>query len=200
MKPDDVLEFWLGAPATEHDGFMKKIQRWFRGSPELDAEIRTRFGAAVQSARDGALDDWQTTPRGRLALVILLDQFTRNLYRGTPRTYENDARALALTEAGLDQHADAQMTFEEKTFFYMPMAHSEDVTRQERHVALVGAAANSAPAGLEKSYAVAVEHAKGYLEQIRRFGRFPHRNAVLSRTCTQEEMAFLDSPAARGGS
>jgi uncharacterized protein (DUF924 family) len=193
MKPDDVLEFWIGAPATDHDGFMKKVQRWFRGSPELDAEIRQKFGAAVQSARDGALDEWATTPRGRLALIILLDQFTRNLYRGTPRTYENDARALALCEAGLDQHADADLGYEERLFLYMPLAHSEDVTRQERNVALQTAAANSGPTELQKSYAVSVAHAKGYLEQIRRFGRFPHRNAVLSRTCTQDEMAFLAS-------
>jgi uncharacterized protein (DUF924 family) len=193
MKPDDVLEFWIGAPATDHDGFMKKVQRWFRGSPELDAEIRQKFGAAVQSARDGALDDWATTARGRLALIILLDQFTRNLYRGTPRAYENDARALALCEAGLDQHADAELSYEEKLFLCMPLAHSEDVTRQERNVALQTAAANSGPTELQKSYAVSVAHAKGYLEQIRRFGRFPHRNAVLSRTCTQDEMAFLAS-------
>lgn len=200
MSPDDVLEFWIGPAATDHDGFVKKVQRWFRGSPELDGEIRQRFGAAVQGARDGALDEWAKTPRGRLALVILLDQFTRNLYRGTPRAYENDARALALTEAGLDQNVDAQLSYEENLFFYMPLAHSEDVTRQERHVALQTAAANAAPAGMDQAYAVSVEHARGYLEQIRRFGRFPHRNAILSRTCTQEEMAFLDSPAARGGS
>jgi uncharacterized protein (DUF924 family) len=197
-SPDDVLSFWLGAPAADADSFAKKIRRWFGVDKTLDAEIRTRFGDDVQRARDGALDDWAQTPRGRLALIVLIDQFTRNLHRGTPRAYENDARALALAEAGLDKHDDAELTFEEKLFLYMPLAHSEDVARQERHLALVAAAANAAPAGLEQAYAGATKHAQGYLEQIRRFGRFPHRNAILGRTCTQEEMAFLDSPSANG--
>jgi uncharacterized protein (DUF924 family) len=198
MSPEDVLSFWIGAPAQDHDSFMQKIRRWFGTDKALDAEIRTRFGDAVQKARDGALDDWAKTPRGRLALIILFDQFTRNLHRGTPRSYENDARALALAETGLDNHEDAGAPFEEQMFLYMPLAHSEDVTRQERHLALVTAAANAAPSTLEKAWGAAVEHAKGYLDQIRRFGRFPHRNAVLGRTCTQEEMAFLDPPSTKG--
>jgi uncharacterized protein (DUF924 family) len=198
MTPDEVLQFWLGAPARDHESFMHKIRRWFGVDKALDAEIRAQFGDDVQRARDGALDAWAQTPRGRLALIILLDQFTRNLYRGTPRVYENDARALALAEAGLDQHEDSGLGFEEKMFLYLPLGHSEDVTRQERHVALVTAAANAAPPGLETAYQAATTHARGYLEQIRRFGRFPHRNAVLGRTCTQEEMAFLDSPTTNG--
>ncbi len=198
MSPDDVLAFWLGRPAATHDEFTQKIRRWFSTDKALDADIRLRFGDAVERARDGALDDWARTPRGRLALIILLDQFTRNLHRGTPRAYENDARALALAEAGLDQHDDAEMTFEEKMFLYLPLAHAEDVSRQERHLALIAAAANAAPPGLEQAYAMPTSHAKGYLDQIRRFGRFPLRNAILGRTCTQEEMAFLDSPSTSG--
>ena len=198
MTPDDVLQFWLGAPAADADSFNKKIRRWFGVDKALDAEIRARFGDAVQRARDGALDDWAQAPRGRLALIILLDQFTRNLHRGTPRAYENDARALALAETGLDQHQDAGMSFEEQLFFAMPLAHAEDVTRQERHVALVEAAANAGPPALQAAYGEATKHGRGYLEQIRRFGRFPHRNAILGRTCTQEEMAFLDSPSTSG--
>ena len=198
MTPEDVITFWLGRPAATHDEFTQKIRRWFSTDKALDAEIRTRFGDAVQRARDGALDDWAQTPRGRLGLIILLDQFTRNLHRGTPRAYENDARALVLAEAGLDAHDDAEMSFEEKMFLYMPLAHAEDVSRQERHLALIAAAANAAPPGLEQAWPLATSHAKGYLDQIRRFGRFPHRNAILGRTCTQEEMAFLDSPSTSG--
>jgi uncharacterized protein (DUF924 family) len=198
MSPDDVLQFWIGAPAPDHDSFMQKVRRWFSTDKALDAEIRTRFGDALQGARDGAYDEWVKTPRGRLALTIPFDQFTRNLHRGTPRSYENDARALALAEKGLDQHEDAGLHFEEKMFLYMPLAHSEDVTRQERHLALVSAAANAAPPELDKAWGAATAHAKGYLDQIRRFGRFPHRNATLGRTCTQEEMAFLDPPSTKG--
>jgi uncharacterized protein (DUF924 family) len=196
--PDEVLAFWLGAPAQDHDSFMKKVRRWFGTDKALDAEIRSRFGDDVQRARDGALDDWARTPRGRLALIILLDQFTRNLHRGTPRAFENDARALALAEAGLDARADEALSFEEKLFLQMPLTHSEDVSRQERHVALLEAAVNAASTSMQKSYGEAIKHARGYLEQIRRFGRFPHRNAILGRTCTQEEMAFLDSPSTNG--
>lgn len=196
--PDEVLAFWLGAPAQDHDSFMHKVRRWFGADKALDAEIRTRFGDDLQRARDGALDEWAKTPRGRLALIIVLDQFTRNLYRGTSRAYENDARSLALCEAGLDAHEDEALSFEEKLFLEMPLGHSEDVSRQERHVALVEAAANAAPESMHKPYGEAVKHARGYLEQIRRFGRFPHRNMILGRTCTQEEMAFLDSPSTNG--
>ena len=198
MTPDDVLTFWLGAPATDHASFTQKIRRWFSTDKALDAEIRTRFGEALQKARDGGFDAWARTPRGRLALIILFDQFTRNLYRGTPRAYENDARALALAEAGLDAKVDEALAFEEKMFLYMPLGHAESVERQERHLALVTAAANAAPPGLEAAYAMVPAHARGYLEQIRRFGRFPQRNMILGRTCTQEEMAFLDSPSTNG--
>ncbi|HXU72986.1 MAG TPA: DUF924 family protein [Polyangia bacterium] len=196
--PDEVLAFWLGAPAQDHDSFMHKIRRWFGVDKALDAEIRARFGDDVQRARDGALDAWAKTPRGRLALIILLDQFTRNLHRGTARSYENDARGLALAEAGIDAREDEALSYEEKMFLYMPLTHSEDVSRQERHVVLVEAAVNAAPVAMQKAYATALAHARGYLEQIRRFGRFPHRNAILGRTCTQEEMAFLDSPSTNG--
>lgn len=196
--PDEVLDFWLGAPAHDQPSFMQKIRRWFATDKALDAEIRTRFGDDVQRARDGALDDWAKTPRGRLALIVLLDQFTRNLHRGTPRAFENDARALVLAEAGLDAHEDDALSFEEKMFLYMPLAHSEDVTRHERHVALVEAAVNAGPTAMAEAYGSAAKHARGYLEQIRRFGRFPHRNMILGRTCTQEEMAFLDSPSTNG--
>jgi uncharacterized protein (DUF924 family) len=197
-KPDDVLSFWLGAPAPDSDAFMAKVKRWFYVDKALDAEIRTRFGDTLTKARDGALDDWAATPRGRLGLIVVLDQFTRNLHRGTPRAFENDARGLVLAEAGIDAREDEALPFEEKMFLYMPLAHSEDVTRQERHVALVEAAVNAAPEALQGAYASFSKHARMYLEQIRRFGRFPHRNMILGRTCTQEEMAFLDSPSTNG--
>ena len=153
----------------------------------------------VTAARDGALDDWAATPRGRLALILLLDQFTRNLHRGTPRAYENDARALALAETGLDQHDDAE-----------PVVRGEDVLLPAAG-ALRGRGAPGAPPRARRgrgqrrarrrwqgAYASFSKHARMYLEQIRRFGRFPHRNMILGRTCTQEEMAFLDSPSANG--
>ncbi len=196
--PDDVLQFWLGAPALDPDSFRQKVRRWFGTDKALDAEIRARWGDDLVRARDGGYDEWVKTPRGRLALIILFDQFTRNLHRGTPRAYENDARALALCEAGLDARADEGLSFEEKLFFYLPLGHSEDVTRHERNVALIEAAANAGPPDMREAYGDATKHARGYLEQIRRFGRFPLRNAILGRTCTQEEMAFLDSPSTNG--
>ncbi len=198
MTPEDVLEFWLGAPATDAEAFGRKVRRWFQGSPELDTEIRQRFGAVVERARNGDLDGWADTARGRLALIVVLDQFTRNLHRGGPRAYENDARALALTEAGIARGHDAGLAFEEALFFYLPLGHAEDLDRQERHVALLEARAKQAPPELAAPWGGSVAFARGYRDQIARFGRFPHRNAILGRTCTQDEMAFLASASPSG--
>ena len=198
MSPDEVISFWIGPPATSAEALAAKIGRWFRGSPALDDEIRVRFGAARDQAMAGALDDWAATPRGRLGLIILLDQFTRNLYRGTPRAYEADPKALALAVAGLDRGEDAGLSFEELMFFALPLGHAEDVALQRRHLETVERHARAAPPALAPACAGAVNHARGYLDQITRFGRFPHRNAVLGRQSTPEEQSFLASSSTTG--
>ena len=198
MSPDDVLDFWLGAPATDAAAFAAKLKRWFQRHPALDDEIGARFGGLRDQAMIGALDGWVATPRGRRALIVLLDQFTRNLHRDTARAYEADPKALALALAGLDAGEARGLDFEATMFLVMPLAHAEDVALQRRYLAAVEAAAASAPPALASGYARAVDHARGYLDTIARFGRFPHRNALLGRPSTPDELTFLATPSTNG--
>src|SRR5438045_7552164 len=135
MTPDDVLSFWFGAPATDEASYQKKIQRWFRGGKAVDDEIRARFGDLHERAVAGEDDHWAQTPRGRRALIIVLDQFTRNLGRGTPAAYAGDKKAQKLTLEALDRGEDDGLEFEEALFLTMPLAHSEDLKLHERSVA-----------------------------------------------------------------
>src|SRR5437870_1202608 len=134
MTPDDVLAYWIGAPATDAEALSRKVRRWFGVDAAVDQEIRSRFGACHEQALSGELDAWAATPRGRLALIILVDQFTRNLARNTPGAYTGDARAQQLTLDGLAQGADAELSFEELLFFLLPLGHSEELALHERNV------------------------------------------------------------------
>jgi uncharacterized protein (DUF924 family) len=198
MTPDDVLSFWFGAPATEAATTHQKVQRWFRGGKPVDDEIRARFGNLHERATAGELDDWAQTPRGRRALIIVLDQFTRNLGRNTPKAYAGDKKAQALAIEGLDRGEDEGLAFEELLFLSMPLGHSEDVALHDRNVALQEKHAAAATGDQRQLADQALEQHRKYRDTIRQFGRFPHRNMILERTCTQEEMAFLASPSTNG--
>jgi uncharacterized protein (DUF924 family) len=185
FPPDEVLDFWFGpAPHAERDV-------WFRKDPAFDAEIRSRFGAAIEAALAGGLADWTATPRGAVARVLLLDQFTRNVFRDTPRAFAGDAQALATAEAIVDARSDRTLDLYERWFLYMPFEHSEDLAVQERAVALFKALAEET--GEPGNLSWAEEHAA----VVRRFGRFPHRNAILGRVSTPEELAFLQEQGSR---
>jgi uncharacterized protein (DUF924 family) len=167
------------------------MRRWFEGGAELDAEINARFGATVDAAMAGALDAWQGTPRGRLALILLLDQLTRNRYRGTARMYAGDAKAQAIALAGLDAGEAAYLSAAERVFLITPLHHAENLALQRRArqetMALVAAAEGP---WLELTDAP-LEQTNKYNDVIERFGRFPHRNAILGRDNTPEEEEFL---------
>jgi uncharacterized protein (DUF924 family) len=173
---DDVLDFWFRE---------LKPAQWFEASDALDQRIRDRFGDLLDSARRGALDAWSQDPHGRLALIIVLDQFSRNIYRDSPEAFASDSKAQALVLAGLDAGHDRGLTFAERQFFYMPLMHAEDVGMQDLCVKkfeeLVAFAEN------------ALGFARSHRKAVARFGRFPHRNAVLERESTAEETAFLQS-------
>jgi uncharacterized protein (DUF924 family) len=169
----EVLAFWREAGP----------EKWFVKDDGLDTEIRRRFLATHEAAARGELAQWERVPDGALALVILLDQFPRNMFRGDKRTFATDALALAAAQAAIAHGFDRQVEPELRTFFYVPFMHSERLADQERCVALYRAV------GDDYSLKFAEEHA----DIIRRFGRFPHRNAVLARATTPEEQAFLDS-------
>src|SRR5439155_17809302 len=186
------------APAAD-PGFHKRIQRWFRGGKDVDDEIRARFGADVhERAVAGEYDHWVQTPRGRRALLIALDQFTRNLARGTPAAYAGDAKAQKLALEALDRGEDAGLDFEEVLFLVMPLAHSEALALHARSVAVLEKHAAVAPPERRELCEASLAQHRKYHETIRQFGRFPHRNAILERTCTQEAFAFLASPSTNG--
>lgn len=181
IAPDDVLDFWFSE--TDPDN-------WFERSDAFDAELRARFGAAVASARDGGLADWHDTPRGCLALIILIDQFSRNIYRDSPEAWSADPVALSCMNRAIDRNDDATLNHDERKFLYMPLMHSEALADQERCVALFRDLADEGAEDGELALAFAIRHH----EIIERFGRFPHRNQILGRDSTPEEIAFLEEP------
>jgi uncharacterized protein (DUF924 family) len=170
--PDQILTFWR----------MAGPDKWFEADDVFDSEIRGQFAGTYEAAAGGALDHWEETAEGTLALLLLLDQFPRNLFRGEARAYATDAPARAAADRAIARGIDREFPIPERQFFYMPLMHSEDLADQERCVALFRDGAD----------APGIRHAEIHADIIRRFGRFPHRNRVLGRTTTPEEQAFLD--------
>ena len=185
---DAVLDFWFGAPQSPEYGTERDA--WFRKDPAFDSELRARFGAGVDAALAGAYDSWRD-PRPMLARVLLLDQFTRNAYRGTPRSFAGDALALSLARGAVAAGVDQQLLPVERWFLYMPFVHAESMAAQDAAVALFTRLAQET--GVEAPLPWATRHA----DVIRRFGRFPHRNEILGRASSPEETQFLASPGSR---
>ncbi len=197
VSAEDVLGFWFGAPAATEAELMSKVQRWFSGGPVLDAEVKARFGATVEAALSGKLDGWDRTPRGRLALVLVLDQFTRNMFRGDPRTHAGDAKAQRLALEAFENGSASGLTHLETIFLSMPFTHAEDLALSKRGAAIALRLAETAAPELARVSAMHVEQTHKYVDVITRFGRFPHRNALLGRDSSAEEQAFLVDWAAK---
>jgi uncharacterized protein (DUF924 family) len=185
MDPRQLLEFWLSDYARP---------LWFEKNAAFDAEIRHRFGGWIEPGARGRLADWERQPDTALALVILLDQFPRNIFRNSPRAFLYDSAALAVTLRALDRGHDQATPLDRRNFFYLALEHSETLEEQRRSVELFrrwveaheGAARNEA----EDTFRYVLRHH----EIIERFGRFPHRNRILGRISTEEELAFLTEP------
>ena len=188
---DDVLAFWFGEPPKSTEEYGKQVRRWFMGGSALDAEIRARFAPLLEQALAGGLDDWAQTLRGRLALILVLDQFPRSIYRDEPRMYAGDAKAQPLTIEALDRGLDAELSIEHRQFLVMPMLHAENLTLQERGVVAMRACFEAAEPWQREILKMATEQSEKYRGVIAKFGRFPHRNAILGRTNTPDEDAFL---------
>lgn len=180
----EVLRFWFGAGAD----YGKARKAWFEKNPEFDREIGARFLPLYEQAAAGELDRWQALPGACLALVILLDQFPRNLYRGEARAFDSDAGALGAARYALGAGHDADMLPAERLFLYLPFEHSESLDDQWRALALIGPLAPWPETA--DTFAYAVRH----WDIVRRFGRFPHRNAALGRPSTPGEIEFLQQP------
>jgi uncharacterized protein (DUF924 family) len=170
---DDIVDFWRAAGPD----------KWFNKDPAFDAEIGQRFMTAHEAAAAGRMSDWEATPQGALALLILLDQFPRNMFRDSVRAFATDELAREIATRAVARRFDQQYQLPERNFFYLPFMHSEDIADQERCVALSRATGD----------ADTIKWAEIHADIIRRFGRFPHRNARLGRSSTAAEQAFLDA-------
>jgi uncharacterized protein (DUF924 family) len=190
MTAEDLLAYWIGAPATQGD-LDAKGKLWFGGGPAVDNEIREKFGALVEQARSGALDDWHATPRGTLAWIILIDQFSRNLYRNDPRAFACDPQAVGWARDGFETGKFDLLTTIERMFLILPFEHAEDLEAQRRGCALLTKFALTAEPWLKSIMTTWMEFARKHLDVVARFGRFPHRNAVLGRASTPDEEAYL---------
>jgi uncharacterized protein (DUF924 family) len=193
-SPEDVLSYWFPEEDifdSDQETFGRQMRWWFQGGPEVDREISQRFTDVLEQARRGELDHWAQTPRGRLALIVVLDQFSRNVYRGSPLSYSQDEKALELAVEGMDAGMDRELTPMERIFFWMPLGHSEDLALQERRVRHQGELAADAPPHLRAMAEFGVSQARAARHVIARFGRHPHRNEILGRASTPEELEYL---------
>ena len=181
VTPREVLVFWFVESG---------IEQWFEKDAAFDAAIRNRFAAAIAAAREGRLQHWSEEPKTCLALIILIDQFSRNVFRDSPLSWSADWRGLAIAKQAIDGGFDETLDTDERKFLYMPLMHSEDLADQERCVDLFAALKAEDPEGAERSH----EYAERHRDVVARFGRFPHRNAVLGHKSTDAEIAFLLEP------
>ncbi len=184
-----ILDFWFGRHGSP--GQVTARDAWFRKDPAFDAAIRERFGDAISIAVAGGYGEWCNTPDGALARVLLLDPFTRNVFRDTPRAFAGDARALATAQEAIARGYDRAVDPAGRRFFYMPFEHAEDAAAQQRSVELFSALAR------DTGDDSVLEWARKHAGVVFRFGRFPHRNSILGRASTPEESAFLAQHGAR---
>lgn len=192
--PDTVLQFWFGGSADDAAVAAQQASLWWSKNSGTDTRIRERFENLVTAAAAGELDGWRATARGWLALIILLDQFPRNIYRDTPAAFAFDARAQKLCIEGLAAGIEQQLRPIQRVFFYLPLEHAEDREHQARSVTLFKGLAAQRPPEQAALFADFVDYAERHQVIVKRFGRFPHRNAILGRSSTPEEIEFLRQP------
>ncbi|MCM1982870.1 DUF924 family protein [Lyngbya confervoides] len=185
-SPQAILDFWFGDPGSPDYGQPRKF--WFMKNPDFDQSIRDRFLAVHHQAMAGQLDFWGDHPEGSLALLIVLDQFSRNLYRGQPQAFTADSKARAIAQQALEQQFDQRLLPVQRWFIYLPFEHSEAWSDQQLSLQLWQGLKNHLPSS------DALRYAQKHAEVIRRFGRFPHRNSILGRPNTPAEQDFLQQP------
>lgn len=185
MSFEDILKFWF-----------EELQpnQWFNGGDAVDAEIEKRFEAVIEPLFSGELASWPTSPRGRLASIIVLDQFTRNIYRGTPRSFAYDRQALHWSLEGISQGWDTQLQPIERVFFYLPLEHSEVMEDQDLSMERFARLVTTVEASEKERFRQYLHYAWRHYEIIKQFDRYPHRNDILGRESTPEEVAFLKTP------
>ena len=192
-----VLDFWFSDSELDSPQLDSRMDRWFGASEELDEQIRLDFSELIELATNGQLDGWTETPRGRLALIILLDQFRRNIYRGSVDAYTHDKKALKIAIEGAMAGDHKQLNAVERLFFFMPLQHSELLKIQEKSVSIYNALAESVSGTMHETFLATAQFAELHHDIVAEFGRFPHRNAVLGRPNSSAEATYLsgDSPS-----
>jgi len=192
--PEEILKFWFG----ELDGFGRASKacqdRWWSKDPALDTQIRQQFGSTHSALVRGELDSWLTGPRTRLAYIVVLDQFSRNMFRDSAAMFASDPLALRAALTGIDAGLHRQLQLDERGIFYMPLMHAEELPLQERCVALFLELANEVTGSARATMLSRVGFAERHRDIVKRFGRFPHRNAVIGRESTPDEVEFLEGP------
>jgi uncharacterized protein (DUF924 family) len=194
MTIETVLQFWFGTGPEDAAVAKEKSALWWSKSLECDQEIRRRFESLAAQAAAGELSDWQSTPSGRLALILLTDQFPRNIHRDTPRAFAQDSKALAWCLDGIKSDFDLKLRPIERVFFYLPLEHAESLKHQEQSVKLFRELAESVTGNAKTLFEGYLDYAVRHRDTIARFRRFPHRNKILGRGSTAEELAFLAEP------
>jgi uncharacterized protein (DUF924 family) len=190
----EVLEFWFGSNPDDGTVAREKAALWWKANPATDQEIGNRFGALVEAAGRGDLSAWAETPRGLLALILLTDQFPRNIHRKMPKSFAFDSAAKAFCKHGIARGFDLQLRPIERVFHYLPLEHSEALEDQEESVRLFAELVQLAPGKDKELFAGYLRFAERHREIISRFGRFCHRNAILGRPSRPEEIEFLKQP------
>ena len=195
---EDILQFWF---ADIGDGFDAAQQNklWFLGGIDADDRIRERFGPIAEQALAGGLSRWKGLPEGIMALIILLDQFPRNIFRGQAKAFSGDSQAKQLVHWGLKEGMDKRLTYMQRSFFYMPLEHSEDLEDQILSVQLFEQLLEEVPAKGKATIEGSLRYAEQHRDIIQQFGRFPHRNALLQRDPTRQELEYLAGGGARFG-
>ena len=194
-----ILYFWFGERLDDPKTVSAFQKLWFGADPLFDLQIAERFGADVKSARAGKLDHWGVTPQGTLALILLLDQFPRNIHRGTAEAFASDRQARQLALAGIERGDLSRLDLFPQIFFCMPLMHAESLPLQERSVEIYETITENAPTPIAPFAKETLEFARMHRDLIARFGRFPHRNEILGRTSTSEEQAALSGGELRFG-
>ena len=197
VTPETVLNYWFGASGSAREIAERQSKLWFGKLPEKDREVSEKFPSTFQAAVAGSLDDWTVTPRGRLALVIVLDQFPHHIHRDMPEAFAQDDKALALSLAALTASEDKSLAPIERVFLYLPLEHAESIAMQDLSVAQYQQLVDKAGESERALFANFLDYAHKHREVVLRFGRFPHRNDILGRASSAAEIEFLKQPGSR---
>lgn len=198
-RAEKVLDFWFRDSVQSDDAIKGRMSVWFGSDQQVDDAIELRFASLMESAREGGLQSWRDLPRGRLALVLLFDQFPRNVYRGTANAFATDDAALELCLKSIDDSRLLEISPIEQVFLLMPLQHTESETLQERSVREFDRLLERIEPERRQYFKGFADYARLHCDIVKRFGRFPHRNAVLGRENTDEEKLYLLQGAPRFG-